>query len=90
LKGGKKMTEKKNRQDNVPKEKVQDRSVSRRQFLKTSGMLIGASAVPSIFTSYGRVAEAAEDRIRLGMMTTLSGWGSIHAPCARQASRPLD
>jgi ABC-type branched-subunit amino acid transport system substrate-binding protein len=74
------MTEKKNRQDNVPKVKVQDHSVSRRQFLKTSGLLIGASAVPSILTSYGRVAEAAEDRIRLGMMTTLSGWGSIHAP----------
>jgi ABC-type branched-subunit amino acid transport system substrate-binding protein len=74
------MTEKKNRQDNVPKEKVQDLSVSRRQFLKTSGLLIGASAVPSILTSYGRVAQAAEDRIRLGMMTTLSGWGSIHAP----------
>ena len=74
------MSKKKKRQDNDQKEKVQDHSISRRQFLKNSGLLIGASAVPSVFTSYGRVAEAAEDRIRLGMMTTLSGFGSIHAP----------
>ena len=65
------MTEKKNGQGG---------GISRRKFLQTSGMLIGASAVPSFFSSYGRVAEAAEDRIRLGMMTTLSGVGSIHAP----------
>lgn len=74
------MTEKKNRQDTEQKEMVQDRGISRRRFLKTSGLLVGASAVPSILTSYRREAQAAEDSIRLGMMTTLSGFGSIHAP----------
>jgi ABC-type branched-subunit amino acid transport system substrate-binding protein len=69
-----------NKQNNGKKEMKQDLSISRRQFLKTSGVLLGASAVSSVFSPYGRVAEAAEDRIRLGMMTTLSGFGSIHAP----------
>ncbi len=74
------MTEKKNRQDTEQKEMVQDHGISRRRFLKTSGLLVGASAVPSILTSYRREAQAAENSIRLGMMTTLSGFGSIHAP----------
>ncbi len=55
--------------------------ISRRDFMRVATLLVGAAAAPSLLASCQPAAAPANaDRIRLGMMTTLSGIGSIHAP----------
>lgn len=66
--------------------------ISRRSFLKAASLFVGASAASSILAACTPAPEevtpdaeedtsgGSEERIRLGLMTTLSGIGSIHAP----------
>ena len=69
-------------------ERMKDGEVSRRDFLKIAGGLIGGTAAVSLLAACGATqpaveapkAEAGEERVRLGFMTTISGIGSIHAP----------
>ncbi len=53
--------------------------ISRRDFMKMATLLVGAVSASSLFVA-NQPRVLAADRIRLGMMTTLSGIGSIHAP----------
>jgi len=68
-------------------DQLQRGQLSRRNFLKIAGGFIGAAAASSALAACGQPAtattpagEGGADRVRLGMMTTLSGIGSIHAP----------
>lgn len=69
-------------------ERLRDGDVSRRDFLKIAGGMIGATAASALLAACGpqaavpsaTTAVPSADRVRLGMMTTLSGIGSIHAP----------
>ena len=66
-------------------ERIHSGDVSRRDFLKIAGSLFGAATAASLLAACGAApqpaAEApAEERVRLGFMTTISGIGSIHAP----------
>ncbi len=54
--------------------------ISRRDFMKTATLLVGVASASAFLASCGVPPTASTDRIRLGMMTTLSGIGSIHAP----------
>ncbi|MER3457348.1 MAG: hypothetical protein C4309_00580 [Chloroflexota bacterium] len=69
-------------------ERLQDGDVSRRDFLRIASGMIGATAASALLAACGQptvapsaaTAAPSADRVRLGMMTTLSGIGSIHAP----------
>ncbi|GIK41982.1 MAG: ABC transporter substrate-binding protein [Chloroflexota bacterium] len=69
-------------------ERMRDGDLSRRDFLKVAGGLIGGTAAASLLAACGATQpttnqaqpEGGEDRVRLGFMTTISGIGSIHAP----------
>jgi ABC-type branched-subunit amino acid transport system substrate-binding protein len=64
-------------------DELQRGRISRRQFLKVAGGLIGSTAAASVLAACAQPTAApagGADRVRLGMMTTLSGIGSIHAP----------
>lgn len=61
-------------------------SLSRRTFLKIARGMVGSAAASALLLRYSKQALSAArqqstgDRVRLGMMTTISGIGSIHAP----------
>jgi ABC-type branched-subunit amino acid transport system substrate-binding protein len=69
-------------------ERLWDGDVSRRDFLRLASGMIGATAASALLAACGQptaapsaaTAAPSADRVRLGMMTTLSGIGSIHAP----------
>ncbi len=69
-------------------ERLRDGDVSRRDFLRIASGMIGATAASALLAACGQptvapsaaTAAPSADRVRLGMMTTLSGIGSIHAP----------
>ena len=61
--------------------------ISRREFLRMAGLVVGSATATAVLASCGQLPSgasnqgaSANDRIRLGLMTTLSGLGSIHAP----------
>ena len=70
-------------------EQLQDGELSRRDFLRVAGGLIGGAAAAALLAAcnvqpvviqQAPKTDAGTDRVRLGMMTTISGIGSIHAP----------
>lgn len=80
-------------------ERLRDGELSRRDFLRVAGSLVGGAVAASLLAAcqiqpvvqQAPQASIGEERIRLGMMTTISGIGSIHAsPTINAAQLAID